>query len=172
MLTAFLLSAGGSAASGGDFELGTVTFLLECSFVPIGIHFFIANNYYIAFKRYSESTENAIIEDAHVYINRRGRGPVTKESRRARDDWSWLPNVCKVLGEVTVWERFVGKSIRFQQSKFSSDAGAESTTEATGQVVMAKVQETSVGRLNVGHYHDMYTIKSMLDGDDANLLLS
>lgn len=28
------------------------------------------------------------------------------------------------------------------------------------------------GRLNVGHYHDMYTIKSMLDGDDANLLPS
>lgn len=27
-------------------------------------------------------------------------------------------------------------------------------------------------RLNGGHYHDMYTIKSMLDGDDANLLLS
>lgn len=37
---------------------------------------------------------------------------------------------------------------------------------------MAKVQETSVVRINVRHYHDMYTIKSMLDGDDANLLLS
>lgn len=43
--------------------------------------------------------------------------------------------------------------------------------QATGHVVMAKVWETDICRLNGGHYHDMYTIKSMLDGDDANLLL-
>lgn len=43
--------------------------------------------------------------------------------------------------------------------------------QATGHIVMAKVWETDICRLNGGHYHDMYTIKSMLDGDDANLLL-